>query len=102
MASLWSKNCLQPEKVIAAPLMNKSHVRIQRGGGGNKGYGPHENSQNIAFSSNTGPDPLKNRNATKPALNAGPSSSLQRNIYLNNGDTSRTRVVNLGTTTKLC
>ena len=72
------------------------------GGGGNKGYGPHENSQNIAFSSNTGPDPLKNRNATKPALNAGPSSSLQRNIYLNNGDTSRTRVVNLGTTTKLC
>ena len=31
------------------------------------------------FFINTGPDPLKNYNATKPALNVGPSSTRQRN-----------------------
>ena len=30
------------------------------GGGGTGGRDPHENSQNIEFLSNTGPDPLKN------------------------------------------
>ena len=33
---------------------------------------------NIGFSSNTGPDPLKNLKATKPAFNVGPSSAHQR------------------------
>ena len=28
---------------------------------------------------NTGPDPLKNHKATKPAFNVGPSSASQRN-----------------------
>ena len=58
------------------------HGRIQRGGGGGgRGSGPPrpENSQNIGFSSNTGPDPLNNRKATKPAFNIGPSSARQRN-----------------------
>ena len=34
---------------------------------------------NIGFCSNTGPDPLKNHKATKPAFNVGPSSARQRN-----------------------
>ena len=40
---------------------------------------PPEKSQNIGFRSNTGPDPLKNGKATKPAFNLGPSSLRQRN-----------------------
>ena len=39
------------------------HGRIQR-----SGPPPPENSQKIRFLSNTGPDPLKNHKATKPAL----------------------------------
>ena len=34
---------------------------------------PPEKSQNIGFRRNTGPDPLKNLKATKPAFNNGPS-----------------------------
>ena len=33
----------------------------------------------VGFLSNTGPDPLKNHKATKPAINVGPSSARQRN-----------------------
>ena len=40
---------------------------------------PPEKSQNIGFHSCTGPDPLKNLKATKPAFNVGPSSARQRN-----------------------
>ena len=40
---------------------------------------PPEKSQNIGFLSNTGPDPLKNHKATKPAFNVGPSSARQPN-----------------------
>ena len=36
---------------------------------------PPEKLQNIGFLSNTGPDPLKNHKATKPAFNVGPSSA---------------------------
>ena len=35
-------------------------------------------SQNIGFLSNTGPDPLENHKATKPAFNVGPSCSCSR------------------------
>ena len=43
------------------------------GGAGGRGPDrPPEKSQNIWFSSNTGPDPLKIA-ATKPAFNLGPS-----------------------------
>ena len=45
------------------------HVRIQRGGG--QGSGPPEKSQNIGFLSTTGPDPLKNHKASKPASMLG-------------------------------
>ena len=45
------------------------------GGGGQGVLTPTEKSQkNIGFLSNTGPDPLKNHKATKPAFNVGPSS----------------------------
>ena len=49
-------------------------------GGGTRGPDPPipEKSQNIGFSSNTDPDPLKIA-ATKPAFNVGPSSARQRN-----------------------
>ena len=43
------------------------------------GSDPPEKSQNKGFLSNTGPDPLKNQKATKPAFNVGPSSARQRN-----------------------
>ena len=35
--------------------------------------------KNIGFLSKTGPYPLKNHKATKPAFNVGPSSACQRN-----------------------
>ena len=38
-----------------------------------------ENHKHILFPSNTGPDPLKNHKATKPAFNVGPSSACKRN-----------------------
>ena len=50
--------------------------------GGSRGAGgldPPEKLQNIGFLCNTGPDPLKNHKATKPAFNVGPSSARQRN-----------------------
>ena len=40
---------------------------------------PLKNHKNIGFLSNTGPDPLKNHKATKPAFNVGSSSAGQRN-----------------------
>ena len=47
-----------------------------------QGSGPHsplKNHKSIGFLSNTGPDPLKNYKATKPAFNVGLSSARQRN-----------------------
>ena len=50
-----------------------------RGGGG--GVGPPKITKIlVGFLSNTGPDPLKNHKATKPAINVGPSSARQRNV----------------------
>ena len=48
------------------------------GGGGAGGPDPPENHKNIGFLSNSGPDSLKNYEATEPALNIGPSSARQR------------------------
>ena len=47
--------------------------------GGDRGTDPPflKNQKNIEFLSNTGPDPLKNYKATKPAFNVGPSSIRQ-------------------------
>ena len=44
---------------------------------GDKGPDPPEKSQNIGFHSNTGPDPLTNYKATKPAFNVGATSASQ-------------------------
>ena len=50
------------------------------GGGGGRGSRPTlKNHKNIGFSSNTGPDPLKNYKATKPAFNVVASWAHQRN-----------------------
>ena len=47
-------------------------------GGGHMFWTPWKNTK-IGFLSNTGPDPLKNHKATKPAFNVGPSMARQRN-----------------------
>ena len=55
------------------------HARIPSGGGG-AGQGVRtlpENHKYIGLFSNSGPDPLKNQEATEPAFNTGPSSSLK-------------------------
>ena len=52
------------------------HVGIQRGEVG-IGSGPSKKSQKYRVSEHTGPDPLKNYKATKPAFNVGPSSARQ-------------------------
>ena len=44
-----------------------------RGGGGGETGGPDTKYTKIGFLSNTGPDPLKNHKATKPAFKVGPS-----------------------------
>ena len=43
---------------------------------------PPEKLQNIGFLSKSGPDPLKNYQATDPAFNVGSSSARQRNAIL--------------------
>ena len=48
-------------------------------GGGQRVQTPLKNRKNIGFLCNTGPDPLKNKKATKPAFNVGSSSAPQRN-----------------------
>ena len=60
---------------------HRSQEQIQRGGGGGgRGSGPPlEKHKNKRFLSNTGPDPLKNHKATKPAFKVGPSSARQQN-----------------------
>ena len=52
--------------------------------GGSRGWDrrsgpPLKNHKNKGFLRNTGPDPLKNYKATKPAFNVGQSSARQRN-----------------------
>ena len=55
-------------------------MRGSRGRRGAEGGGRGlKNHKNIEFLSNTGPDPLKNYKATKPACNVGPTSARQRN-----------------------
>ena len=55
-----------------------------REGGGGRGQGvrtippPVKNHGNIGFLSNTGPEPLENHKATKPAFNVGPPLVRQR------------------------
>ena len=52
--------------------------------GRDRGSGPTlNNHKNIGFLSNSGPDPLKNQEATEPAFNVGPSAACHHNaIYM--------------------
>ena len=50
-------------------------------GAGGPDHYPLKNYRTIGFLSNTGPDPLNIRIASKPALNVGPSSVCQRPAY---------------------
>ena len=56
------------------------HARIQRGDRGS-GTHPLKNHKNTGFSSNTGPDSLKNHEATKPSFNV---KSSTKKIYYQN------------------
>ena len=56
-----------------------------RGGGGQGVRTTSEKSHKIGFLSNTGPDPLKNHKATKPAFNVGQSSSPVSETPFKNG-----------------
>ena len=58
------------------------HAWIEGAGAGAGGADhppPRENHGNIGFLSNTGPEPLENHKATKPAFNVGPPLARQRN-----------------------
>ena len=48
-------------------------------GGGQGVQTPLKNNKNTGFLRNTGPDPLKNHKATKPAFKFGALSACQRN-----------------------
>ena len=63
------------------PNTVRPHGRIQRGkaGGPDLPPPPPRNHKAIGCLSNTGPDPLKNHKATKPALTVRSSSACQRN-----------------------
>ena len=50
-----------------------------RGGWGDRVSGPPKKHKNLGFLSNTGPDPLKNHKATKPAFNIGPPAKRHLN-----------------------
>ena len=61
-----------------------NHVRIQRGTAGPDPPPPpppRKITKSIWFLSNSGPDLLKNHEATEPAFDIGPSSARQRNAF---------------------
>ena len=55
------------------------HICVDPEGAGGADL-PLENRKAIGFLSNTGPDPLENHTATKPAFNVGPLSARQQNV----------------------
>ena len=61
-------------RVQSTMIASILHGRIQRGdaGGPNLPPPPLKITKNIGFICDTGPDPLKNHKATKPAFNVGP------------------------------
>ena len=74
----------QPDEIhlhLRDHIAMRDHIRSSGGGGGGSGSGPPpplKNYQNIGFSSNTGPDPLKNR-SYQASIQCGSSSARQRN-----------------------
>ena len=81
---LWSvKSHILIRRCNLKPCIVYVHVRVQRGGVPGVRTPLLKNNKNKGFLSNSGPDPLKNYEATKPAFNVGPSSARQRNaIYM--------------------
>ena len=65
--------CLDSRKPVFRVADQERACTDSEGWGGGTG-GPYllKNHKNIGFLSNTGPDPLKNHKATKPAFNVGP------------------------------
>ena len=57
--------------VLMSRISHKLHAWILRGEGTGGLIPSPKKSQNIGFLSNTGPDPLKNHNATESAFNLG-------------------------------
>ena len=72
-------NNIEKSNGISIMWLNGAHGRIQRGGGDRGSGPPLKNHKTLGFLSNTGPDPLKNHKATKPAFNVRPLSARQRN-----------------------
>ena len=71
--------------ILVINLFYKGDISGSRGGGGGRRSRPSpllKNHKNIGFLGNTGPDPLTNHKATKPAFNIGSSSARQRNAIL--------------------
>ena len=69
--------CSLPKMVSFLHMFMKTCAEPE---GGDRGSGsPLKNHKNIGFISDTGPDPLKNHKAAKPAFNVGSSSARQRN-----------------------
>ena len=65
---------------MISSLHSRNFVCMGGWGGGVGWYRlPMENHKAEGFLSNTVPDLLKNRKATKPAFNVGPSLARQRN-----------------------
>ena len=75
--------------------MDHDHWQIQRGVGGQGFRTPLKNHKNIGFFINTGLDPLKNHEATKPAFNVGPDHR-----YANDGPLIVVFVPSLPSSTK--
>ena len=60
--------CIDSILTTLLQKLSEYHVRIQRGTGGPD---PPPERSGLGFLSNTGPDPLKNHNATEPAFKVG-------------------------------
>ena len=71
---------IESSPLIGPQLKSLGHARIEgRGGAGGLDPPPMKNHKNIGFPRKTGPDPLKNYKATKPAFNVGPSFARSLN-----------------------
>ena len=80
----WMRDLLHLKEDLVSNI--GQHARFQRGEGAGGLDAPApppppslKNHKNIGFLSSTGPEPQKNRKATKLAFHNGPSSARQRN-----------------------
>ena len=70
LLSLQSEDRFSRDEAQMGEIKQLGHARVQRA--------PLEKNKALGFLSNTGPDPLGNHKATRPAFNVGPSSARQR------------------------